>query len=188
MHNNPARHNNQALNKIIFVRDYGYVIYGFGRIGKMHSSSRTYMAKPGEVEKKWYVIDAAGKPLGRVATRVAHILRGKHKPTFTPHVDVGDYVIVVNADQVVLTGRKAFQKMYYRHSGYPGGLKAVSFETMMARHPERVMQIAVRGMIPHNRLGRAVMKKLKVYRGSKHPHGAQNPVPWEEPRSDEKED
>lgn len=139
----------------------------------------TYMAKPAEVERKWYIIDATDKTLGRLATEVAALLRGKHKPIFTPHVDTGDHVIVVNAEKVRLTGKKPMQKKYYRHSGYPGGLKEVAYETMLAKHPERIIEIAVKGMIPHNRLGSEVYRKLKVYRGSEHPHQAQKPEVWE---------
>jgi len=139
----------------------------------------TYMAKPETVKRKWYVIDAGGRPLGRVASEVASILRGKHKPVFTPNVDTGYYVIVINAEKIVLTGKKLQNKFYYRHSGYAGGLKAVSYERLMNKMPERAVCLAVKGMLPHNRLGRAMLKKLKVYRGSEHPHQAQQPVTWE---------
>ena len=149
--------------------------------------AKTYMAKAEEVEKSWYIIDAAGKPLGRVATQVAHILRGKHKPIYTPHIDTGDHVVVINAEKIVLTGKKAIQKKYYRHSGYPGGLKETSFERMMARKPDNVMYIAVKGMLPHNRLGRAMLKKLRVYSGDKHPHEAQSPAPWNGPETGKEE-
>jgi len=135
----------------------------------------TFMAKKEEVERQWYVIDAAGKPLGRLATQVAVMLRGKHKATFTPHVDTGDYVIIVNAEKVVLTGKKLDQKMYYRHSGYPGGLKAMNYKRFMETAPERAVEKAVWGMLPHNVLGRKMLKKLKVYKGSVHPHEAQGP-------------
>ncbi|ACL68912.1 50S ribosomal protein L13 [Halothermothrix orenii] len=135
----------------------------------------TYMAKPHEVERQWYVVDATDKVLGRLATKIAEILRGKHKPTFTPHVDTGDYVIVVNADKVKLTGRKWEQKKYYRHSGYPGGLKEMSYEKLLQTKPELIIEKAVRGMLPHNRLGRKMIKKLKVYAGPDHPHEAQKP-------------
>lgn len=136
---------------------------------------KTYMAKPGEVERVWYVLDAKGKSLGRVASRAAAILRGKHKPQFTPHVDTGDFVIIVNADQVRLTGRKLDQKIYYRHSGYPGGLKQTKARDMLRTRPERMIELAVRGMIPRTPLGRRQMAKLKVYRGPEHPHQAQRP-------------
>ena len=137
------------------------------------------MAKVGEVPKKWYVINAEGKVLGRVATEAARILRGKHKPQFTPHVDTGDHVIVINAAKIVLTGNKLNNKMYYRHSGYPGGLKEMNYGTFIQKHPERVIHKAVTGMLPHNSLGSSMAKKLKVYRGTEHPHQAQQPEPWE---------
>ena len=139
----------------------------------------TYMARPAEVKRKWLVIDAARLPLGRVATAAAMLLRGKHKPIYTPHIDTGDYVIIVNADKVVLTGRKLDQKIYFRHSGYEGGLKRTVYRQLMAKKPEFAMEKAVRGMLPHNRLGRAMFKKLKVYRESEHPHSAQQPEQWE---------
>lgn len=139
----------------------------------------TYMAKPTEVERKWYVIDAAGKPLGRVAATAATLLRGKHKPIYTPHIDTGDHVIIINAAQVVLTGKKLDQKVYYHHSGYPGGLKAQGYRQLMLRKPEFVLERAIRGMLPKNRLGRAMFRKLKVYAGGEHPHAAQKPEPWE---------
>ncbi|MCY0876086.1 MAG: 50S ribosomal protein L13 [Firmicutes bacterium] len=138
----------------------------------------TYMAKPGAVERKWYVIDADGKRVGRLATEIATILRGKHKPEFTPHVDTGDFVIVVNAEKVVFTGNKLEDKKYYRHSGYPGGLKTTTAGDMLKKHPIRVMELAVKGMLPHNRLGADLYRKLKVYAGPEHPHEAQQPVPW----------
>lgn len=136
---------------------------------------KTYYAKPGEVEKEWLLIDATDAPLGRLATKCATILKGKHKPTYTPHVDCGDYVIVINADKIRLTGSKAGKKTYYHHSGYVGGLKSESFEEAMAKHPERVVEHAVKGMLPKNTLGRAMGMKLKVYAGSEHPHTAQKP-------------
>lgn len=136
---------------------------------------KTYMAKPLEVERKWYVIDASGQTLGRLASEVAAILRGKHKPTYTPHVDTGDFVIVINADKIVLTGNKLDQKMYRRHSGYPGGLKEMTYRNLLNKRPEKAIEIAVKGMLPHNRLGRKMFTKLKVYRGSEHPHQAQKP-------------
>lgn len=136
---------------------------------------KTYMAKPAEVSRRWYVVDAQGKPLGRLASEVAKILRGKHKPQYTPHVDVGDYVIVINADKVVLTGNKLDQKYYRRHSGYPGGLKEIKYRDFLQKNPERVIEVAVKGMLPKNSLGRAMGKKLKVYRGSEHSHQAQKP-------------
>lgn len=139
----------------------------------------TFMAKPHEVERKWYVIDAAGKTLGRVATEAARLLKGKHKPIFTPHVDCGDHVIVINAEKVRLTGKKLQQKQYIRHSGYPGGLKVMNYAQLLKTFPERAIEKAVKGMIPHNRLGRQMIKKLKVYRGNSHPHAAQRPEVWE---------
>jgi large subunit ribosomal protein L13 len=136
---------------------------------------KTFSAKPHEVERQWFVVDAQGQTLGRLATQVATILRGKHKPIYTPHVDCGDYVIVVNANQIHVTGQKLDQKMYYRHSGYPGGLKQITLRRRLETHPERVIESAVRGMLPKNRLGRKMFKKLKVYAGSDHPHEAQQP-------------
>ncbi|MBE3583596.1 MAG: 50S ribosomal protein L13 [Limnochordaceae bacterium] len=136
---------------------------------------KTFMAKPGEVERKWYVIDASDQPLGRLASRVATILRGKNKPEFTPHVDTGDFVIVVNGAKVRLTGRKLDQKRYYRHTGYPGGIKETTARALLAKHPERVIENAVRGMLPDGTLGRAQFRKLKVYAGPNHPHQAQKP-------------
>lgn len=136
---------------------------------------KTYAVKEGEITRRWYVVDAQGKTLGRLATRVATILRGKHKPTFSPHLDVGDFVIVVNADKIRVTGQKMGDKMYYRYSGYKSGLTAMSLSELMSRHPTRAVQHAVKGMLPKNRLGRALIKKLKVYAGPEHPHQAQQP-------------
>ena len=138
----------------------------------------TYMAKPNEVEKKWYVIDAAGKPLGRVAAQVATILRVKHRPEYTPGVDCGEYVIVINAKDAVLTGNKLMQKKWYRHTGYIGQLKEVSYKDLMAKRPEKAMELAVTGMMPHNSLGRKELKKLRIYAGAEHGHEAQSPVEW----------
>ncbi len=140
---------------------------------------RTFSAKPHEIEREWFVVDATGMTLGRLASRIATILRGKHKPIYTPHVDCGDFVIVVNADKIHVTGRKLDQKMYYRHSGYPGGLKQISLRDQLDKHPERVIRLAVRGMLPKNRLGRQMIKKLKVYAEPDHPHQAQQPKPLE---------
>jgi len=137
------------------------------------------MAKPAEIQRAWYVLDAAGKPLGRLATEAARILRGKHKPIFTPHIDTGDFVIVINAEKTVLTGNKLNQKRLYHHSGYPGGLKSVLYKDLMATRPVLAVEKAVKGMLPHNRLGRATGKKLKVYAGSEHPHAAQQPQKWD---------
>ncbi len=139
----------------------------------------TSMPKESEIQRKWFVVNAEGQVLGRLATRVATILRGKHKPTFSPHLDVGDHVVVINAEKVQLTGRKLKDKQYRWHTGYIGGLKEVSAETMLRTHPDRVIEWAVEGMLPKNRLGRAMAKKLKVYRGAEHPHGAQQPQPLE---------
>jgi len=136
---------------------------------------KTYMAKPGEVTRKWYVVDAKGKTLGRLASEIAKILRGKHKPQYTPHVDTGDFVIVINAAQVELTGKKWTDKIYYRHSGYPGGLKQFTASELRAKHPERLIEYAVKGMLPKGSLGRRQLKKLKVYAGADHPHAAQQP-------------
>jgi len=136
---------------------------------------KTFMAKAKEVSRKWYVVDASGKPLGRLASQVASILRGKHKPTYTPHVDTGDYVIVVNAEKVVFTGDKLNKKIYRHHTGWPGGLKETTARMLMAKSPEKVIELAVKGMLPHNSLGRAMFKKLKVYRGPEHRHQAQKP-------------
>lgn len=140
---------------------------------------KTFSAKPAEVKRDWYVIDATGKTLGRLATEVARRLRGKHKPEYTPHVDTGDYIVIVNAEKVHVTGNKFNDKMYYQHSGYPGGMKATSFEKMVQKSPERIIEIAVKGMLPKNPLGRAMYRKLKVYAGPDHTHSAQQPQPLE---------
>jgi large subunit ribosomal protein L13 len=137
----------------------------------------TFSPSAKDITREWFVVDAEGMTLGRLATRVAHVLRGKHKPTFAPHMDMGDFVIIVNADKVVLQGDKQNAKMYYRHSGYPGGIKAVPFARMLDRKPVEVMERAVHGMLPKNKIGRAMSKKLKVYAGSEHPHVAQKPTP-----------
>lgn len=136
---------------------------------------KTYFIKNNEIQKKWYVVNADGKILGRLTSQIASILRGKHKPTYTPHADMGDNVIVINAEKVRLTGKKANKKIYYRHTGYPGGLKFTSFNDMIKNKPEKVIEMAVKGMLPHNRLGRAIMRHLKVYSGPDHPHQAQQP-------------
>jgi large subunit ribosomal protein L13 len=140
---------------------------------------RTFTVKREEAERNWYVVDAENKVLGRLASELAKILRGKHKPQFTPHVDTGDYVIVVNAEKVNLTGNKLKDKVYYRHSGYPGGIKSVTAENLKAKKPEDLIRFAVKGMLPKNRLGRKLFKKLKVYAGGEHPHQAQQPKPIE---------
>ena len=141
-------------------------------------STKTYTptAEEAEAQRQWYVVDAKGQTLGRLATLVAQVIRGKNKPTFTTHMDMGDYVIVINAEQVVLTGAKTMDKMYYSHSGYMGSLKAVPFNEMVVKHPTFAVEAAVRGMLPRNRLGAQMIKKLKVYAGSEHPHGAQRPA------------
>jgi len=136
---------------------------------------RTYVVKEGDITREWYVVDAAGKTLGRLATRISQILKGKHKPIYTPSVDVGDFVIVVNADKVAVTGRKMDQKTYYRHTGYPGGIRETNLSEMIKRHPTFAITNAVKGMLPKNRLGRRMLRKLKVYAGPEHPHQAQQP-------------
>ena len=136
---------------------------------------KTFSAKADEVNRDWFVVDAADKTLGRLASEIAHRLRGKHKAEYTPHVDTGDYIVVVNAEKVRVSGAKATDKMYHHHTGYPGGLKSMSFEKLIAKAPERVLQGAVKGMLPRNPLGRAMFKKLKVYAGTEHPHAAQQP-------------
>jgi large subunit ribosomal protein L13 len=137
---------------------------------------KTVFAKPQEVRRDWYVVDASNKVLGRLATEIARRLRGKHKPIYTPHVDTGDYIVVINVDKIRVTGNKEKKKIYYRHTGYPGGIKETAFFEMMAKHPHRVLEKAVKGMLPKGPLGYAMAKKLKVYRGSDHPHGAQQPL------------
>lgn len=137
---------------------------------------KTFSAKPETVKRDWYVIDAAGQTLGRLATEIATRLRGKHKPEYTPHVDTGDYIVVINAEQVRVTGNKTSDKLYYSHTGYPGGIKSISFEKLIERAPERVLEGAVKGMLPKNPLGRAMYRKLKVYAGTEHPHASQQPT------------
>jgi large subunit ribosomal protein L13 len=136
---------------------------------------KTYATKPTDIERKWYVVDAQDETLGRLATKIAAILKGKHKPIYSPHLDVGDFVVVVNADKIHVTGRKMEQKMYYRHSGYPGGLSEISLRDQLVKHPTRVVERAVWGMLPKNALGRQMFRKLKVYAGPDHPHAAQKP-------------
>jgi large subunit ribosomal protein L13 len=140
---------------------------------------RTFTPKPGDIERRWHIIDASDVVLGRLATQTAVLLRGKHKPIFAPHVDTGDFVIIINAGKVALTGNKREQKKAYRHSGYPGGLRAVSYTELLDKNPERAVEKAIRGMLPKNSLGREVLGKLKVYAGPEHPHAAQQPVPFE---------
>ena len=138
---------------------------------------KTQSTRPQDVTRNWHLVDANEKVLGRLATEIARRLRGKHKPEFTPHVDTGDYIVVINAEKVRVTGRKGSGKIYYRHSGYPGGIKGTSFDRMIETHPERVIESAVKGMLPRNPLGRAMFRKLKVYAGNEHPHAAQQPQP-----------
>jgi large subunit ribosomal protein L13 len=135
----------------------------------------TYVTKQNDIKRDWYVVDAQGQTLGRLATRIAAVLKGKHKPIYSPSMDTGDYVVVINAKKIVATGRKLDEKMYYRHTGYPGGLRRINLRDQLEKHPERVISAAVRGMLPHNRLGRAMFKKLKVYAGAEHPHAAHKP-------------
>lgn len=140
---------------------------------------KTYVTKPAEVERNWYVIDAEGQTLGRLASKIATILRGKHKPIYNPSVDCGDFVIVVNAEKIHVTGQRMDQKVYYRHSGYPGGLSEITLRRQLEKHPTRAIELAVRGMLPKNKLGRKMIKKLKVYAGEEHPHQAQQPESME---------
>jgi large subunit ribosomal protein L13 len=140
---------------------------------------KTFSAKAADVKRDWYVVDAEGKTLGRLASEIAHRLRGKHKPEYTPHVDTGDYIVVVNAEKVAVTGRKAADKVYYHHTGWIGGIKSITFEKLVDKAPERIIEIAVKGMLPKNPLGRAMFKKLKVYKGTEHRHSAQQPKPLE---------
>jgi large subunit ribosomal protein L13 len=142
-------------------------------------SVRTYSPKPGEIERQWHIIDASDVVLGRLATHTATLLRGKHKPTFAPHMDTGDYVVIINAGKVALTGNKRQTKVAYRHSGYPGGLKQIGYEELLSKRPEKAVELAVKGMLPHNKLARQIIKKLKVYPGAEHPHAAQQPQPFE---------
>lgn len=140
---------------------------------------KTYSQKASEVQRDWYVIDATDQVLGRLATQIATILRGKHKPTFTPSMDGGDFVVVVNAEKVRLTGHKAEQKVYYRHSGYPGGMREISYKEMLSKHPDRILRLAVKGMLPKTRMGRHLLTKLRVYAGPTHPHAAQQPKEYQ---------
>ena len=140
---------------------------------------KTFSARKEDVKHGWYVVDATGRTLGRLSTEIANRLRGKHKPEFTPHVDAGDYIIVVNAEKVIVTGNKTTDKIYHRHSGYPGGIKSITFDKLIEKAPERVIEKAVKGMMPKNKLSRTMLSKLKVYAGNKHPHSAQQPTPLE---------
>lgn len=150
-------------------------------LGSFHrvKQQKTYTPRPADIERAWWTVDATDMPLGRISSEIARILRGKHKPIYTPHLDVGDHVIVINAEKVAVTSRKSEQKIYYRHSGFPGGIKAESFERLVARRPEAIIERAVRGMLPKNRLGRAMFRKLKVYAGPEHGHSSQKPQPLE---------
>ncbi len=139
---------------------------------------KTYHQKPAEAQRDWYVVDATDQVLGRLATQIATLLRGKHKPTYTPSTDGGDFVIVINCEKIKITGKKADQKIYYRHTGYPGGLKATPYKMMLAKHPDRILRNAVKGMLPKNRMGRHLLTKLRIYAGPRHPHAAQQPRVW----------
>jgi large subunit ribosomal protein L13 len=141
----------------------------------MSIRNTTHVVKTSEIEREWFVVDAAGQTLGRLASKVAGILRGKHKVTFSPHLDVGDYVVVINADKITVTGRKLDQKMYHRHTGYPGGIRSITLREQLVRHPTFAVKAAIKGMLPKNRLGRRILRKLKVYAGAEHPHQAQQP-------------
>jgi large subunit ribosomal protein L13 len=138
---------------------------------------KTFSAKPAEVKRDWYLVDASGKTLGRLATEIAHRLRGKHKPEYTPHVDTGDYIVVINAEKISVTGNKRTDKMYHHHTGYIGNLKSISFDKLLDKAPERILETAVKGMLPKNPLGRAMFRKLKIYAGAEHQHSAQQPQP-----------
>ncbi len=140
---------------------------------------KTHSTKPSDINRGWYLVDAEGQTLGRLASEIAKVLRGKHKPIYAPHLDTGDYVIVINSEKVHVTGNKLDQKIYHRHSGYPGGLKSITLREQLKRHPSRVIRSAVKGMLPHNKLGRATIRKLKVYAGDAHPHQAQQPKPFQ---------
>src|SRR5690554_1824370 len=158
--------------------EYSKINFSNGRHGNGGTEvilMKTFSAKPETVQRDWYVVDAAGQTLGRLATEIALRLRGKHKPEYTPHVDAGDYIVVINAEQVRVTGKKNSDKIYYSHTGFPGGIKSISFEKLVEKAPERVIEKAVKGMLPNNPLGRAMYRKLKVYAGAEHPHSAQQP-------------
>lgn len=138
-------------------------------------TTKSFTPRAGDIERSWYVVDADGKTLGRLASQIAHVLRGKHKPTYSPHMDLGDHIVVINAEKIHVTGRKAEQKVYYRHTGYPGGLRTTTYEDMMKKHPDRILRTAIKGMMPNNVLGRQMFKKLRIYAGSEHGHAAQQP-------------
>ena len=167
------------LDKVLFC-PYGYAVLGGfskGQVVRIPIIMKTYQPKAKEIDRRWVLVDAQGQNLGRLASRVAVLLRGKHKPVFAPHADVGDFVVVINAEKVTVTGRKLRQKVYHHHSQYPGGLKSVRMDTLLKEKPERVLSNAVRGMLPKNTLGDALFRKLKVYSGPVHPHSAQRPAP-----------
>ncbi|PDW04179.1 50S ribosomal protein L13 [Candidatus Viridilinea mediisalina] len=147
---------------------------------------KTYHQKASEIERDWYVVDATDEVLGRLSTQIATLLRGKHKPTYTPSNDGGDFVVVVNCEKIKIMGKKADQKVYYRHSGYPGGIKATPYKMMLAKHPDRILRTAVKGMLPKNRMGRRLLSKLRIYAGPDHPHAAQQPKPWKPPYATKK--
>jgi large subunit ribosomal protein L13 len=138
-------------------------------------TTKSYTPRAGDIERRWFVVDADGKTLGRLASQIAHVLRGKHKPTYSPHMDLGDHIVVINAEKIHVTGRKAEQKVYYRHTGYPGGLRTTTYEDMLDKHPERILRNAIKGMMPNNVLGRNMYKKLRVYAGPEHEQAAQQP-------------
>lgn len=138
-------------------------------------TTKSFTPRAGDIERSWYVVDADGKTLGRLASQIAHVLRGKHKPTYSPHMDVGDHIVVINAEKIRVTGRKAEQKVYYRHTGHPGGLRTTTYEDMMDKHPDRILRTAIKGMMPNNVLGRQMFKKLRIYAGAEHGHTAQQP-------------
>jgi large subunit ribosomal protein L13 len=142
---------------------------------------KTYHQKASEIQRDWYVVDATDEVLGRLATQIATVLRGKHKPTYTPSNDGGDFVVVINCEKIKIMGKKADQKMYYRHSGYPGGIKETTYKMMLSKHPDRILRIAVKGMLPKNRMGRRLIGKLRIYSGPNHPHAAQQPKTWTPP-------
>ncbi len=140
-------------------------------------TTKSYTPRAGDIERSWYVVDADGKTLGRLASQIAHVLRGKHKPAYSPHMDLGDHIVVINAEKIRVTGRKAEQKVYHRHTGYPGGLRTTTYEEMLNKHPDRILRTAVKGMMPNNVLGRQMFKKLRIYAGPEHEHAAQQPKP-----------
>ena len=168
----------RRLRRTVTASANAVVVYILAMLGSEYNVDRkTFSAKPSDVQRNWFIVDAEGKTLGRLASAIASTLRGKNKAIYTSHIDTGDFVVVVNAEKVKVTGNKETQKNYYRHSGYPGGLKTTSLKEMRARRPERILEFAIAGMLPRTTLGRQQLKKLKVYNGGEHPHGAQNPTP-----------